>query len=72
VADAAAAAGTRTVVVIAPPVGPGADAIATAKPLLENLGLEVVLVRRTEDTAAWPHADKGFFKMKKAIPKLMP
>lgn len=69
---AAEASGTGRVTVIEPPVGPAADALFSVRADLEKAGITLLSLRRPEDTAAWVHADKGFFNMRKAIPKLMP
>jgi deoxyribodipyrimidine photo-lyase len=49
------------------PVGPVADRIAA----LQSAGMPVVTLRRDWDTAAWPHATKGFFAFRPTIPKLL-
>lgn len=51
------------------PVGPNADLIAR---LAEREGAPLVIpVRRTSDSAAWPHATHGFFRFKTKIPTLL-
>jgi deoxyribodipyrimidine photo-lyase len=49
--------------VVAPwaPVGPSADALPAG----------CSRVRRTWDEAAWPHATRGYFKMREAIPRVL-
>lgn len=61
----------RTVVTGYAPVGPVASALSAADPLLQAEGISVVQVRRHFDTTAWPNATKGFFAMKKAIPRVL-
>ncbi|AWN35967.1 deoxyribodipyrimidine photolyase [Methylobacterium radiodurans] len=43
------------------PVGPSAEALPTG----------VLRVRRAWDEAAWPHATRGFFKLRSAIPEIL-
>jgi len=62
---------TKTVVTGYAPVGPVATALNDAWSDLTAAGIRVVLVRRDYDTVAWPHATKGFFAMKKAVPKIL-
>jgi deoxyribodipyrimidine photo-lyase len=40
-------------------------------PALAADGVRLVRLRRAWDDAAWPHARKGFFPFKSAIPKLL-
>ena len=53
------------------PVGPVAEALGAAQADVQAAGIQIHQVRRPYDTAAWPHATKGFFAMKKAIPSLL-
>ena len=62
---------TKTVVTGYAPVGPVATALENARSDLTAAGIRVLSVRRDFDTAAWPHATKGFFAMKNAIPKIL-
>jgi deoxyribodipyrimidine photo-lyase len=52
-------------------VGPVATALKNARSDLTAAGICVLLVRRDFDAVAWPHATKGFFAMKKAVPKIL-
>ena len=61
----------KTVVTGYAPVGPVATALENARSDLTAAGIRVLSVRRDFDTAAWPHATKGFFAMKNAIPKIL-
>jgi deoxyribodipyrimidine photo-lyase len=70
-ADAAAAAGTRTVVTLEPPVGPVAEALARAEPSLVAAGIRLARLRRPLDDRAWPHAKGGYFGFRKAIPAIL-
>ncbi len=53
------------------PVGPAAERLAAARDALAAAGVALIEVRRDWDAAAWPHATKGFFKVKKQIPALI-
>jgi len=70
--QAAAAAGVTSIVTPYVPVGPAADALSAAREPLAREGIAIHQILRPEDAAAWPHASKGFFAMRKAIPALMP
>ena len=67
----AEAAGVSDVVTPYPPVGWAADRLAAAEPALKEAGVTVHRALRDYDRAAWPHAHKGFFALKKQIPKLI-
>ncbi len=56
--------------IVAPyaPVGPNQTALSHAA---QQLDIPLVQIRRTYDSAAWPHATHGFFKFKDKIPKLV-
>jgi deoxyribodipyrimidine photo-lyase len=62
---------TKIVVTGYAPVGPVATALENARSDLTAADIRVLSVRRNFDTVAWPHATKGFFAMKKAIPKIL-
>jgi len=53
------------------PVGPIDTALQDLAVSLEQQGIKLHRYRRDWDAAAWPHAKKGFFPFKKAIPKLL-
>ncbi len=53
------------------PMGWAADSLAAAEPALGAAGIRVYRILREYDRAAWPHAHKGFFALKKQIPKLI-
>ncbi len=53
------------------PTGPLQDWILEAMPALEEAGIDLVEWRRDWDTAIWPHATAGFFKVKKQIPTIL-
>ncbi|MDG2242786.1 MAG: FAD-binding domain-containing protein [Rhodospirillaceae bacterium] len=64
---AAEAAGAETVVTAYAPVGPVARKLATLGPT----GLKIRRIRRGYDNLLWPHCTKGFFGLKKKIPKIL-
>jgi deoxyribodipyrimidine photo-lyase len=53
------------------PVGPVQDRLDALTPALAADGVRLVRLRRAWDDVAWPHARKGFFPFKAAIPKLL-
>lgn len=53
------------------PVGPMGDRVAALTSALSRDGIEMVQIRREEDTSAWPYATKGFFGLKDKIPHLI-
>lgn len=69
--DAARQRGVSQVATAYAPVGPAADQLAQAKTVLGNAGITLSQVMRPEDPPIWERSDRGFFKVKKAIPKLL-
>ena len=61
----------HTIVTSYTPVGPAADQLAIAREALENRGIRLMQIRRHYDSVTWPHASKGFFKLKAQIPQLL-
>mgnify|MGYP001814255872 CR=1 FL=1 len=61
----------RTIVTAYAPVGPVAEMLAATRLHLQNQGIELIQVRRQYDSVTWPHAQKGYFKLKAAIPELL-
>ena len=53
------------------PVGPVAELLAEAGTQLERYGIRLLQLRRPYDSMAWPHAQRGYFKLKKQIPALL-
>lgn len=53
------------------PKGPVADALAVATPDLKHAGIEVTQIVRSWDRLTWPYANRGFFKVKKKMPKIL-
>ncbi len=66
-----AAHGIEQLVIPWVPTGPARDRIDLLQPELEAAGLRVCRPRREWDSASWPHARAGFFRFRKAIPRLM-
>lgn len=59
------------VTVARPPIGWVHDRLQPALSRLAELGVRVERVTRPHDRAVWPHASKGYFKLKKRIPDLL-
>jgi len=53
------------------PYGPAADALAGLQRQLQDQGIELRPEVRPFDRRAWPYANRGFFKLKKRIPRLV-
>lgn len=53
------------------PVGPVADLLAAAAPRLAAAGVRVARTLSPWDAQAWPHAARGFFHFRQAIPALL-
>ncbi|MGY6628340.1 MAG: aldo/keto reductase [Oceanicaulis sp.] len=64
-------AGARQIITQRPCQGPARAALDSAAPALETAGLTMCELRRDWDQAFFPHAKKGFFKLKKAIPPVL-
>jgi deoxyribodipyrimidine photo-lyase len=69
--EAARTAGVRHVVTPYAPVGPVADAIDEAAPLLAPEGVTLARALRPWDAACWPHAQRGFFPFKERMRKTL-
>ena len=68
---AAKQAGVAEVAMDYMPVGPAAEGMKAAQRVLVAQGLRVHTLQRRYDRLVWPHATKGFFKLKKQIPNLL-
>ncbi|MCZ8181680.1 MAG: deoxyribodipyrimidine photolyase [Beijerinckiaceae bacterium] len=62
--------GLSRIVTAYAPVGPVAEALAEAAPVLARQGIALVEARRPYDEACWPHATRGFFALKEKIPRI--
>jgi len=63
--------GVETIVTAYAPVGPTADKLAQLKYKLNEKNINLVQILRSYDEAIWPHATRGFFKVKKQMPKIL-
>jgi deoxyribodipyrimidine photo-lyase len=69
--EAAQKAGTNQIITPWVAIGPVATQLDATKAALEKAGIHVHQQQRTFDTLTWPHATKGFFKLKKKIPNIL-
>jgi deoxyribodipyrimidine photo-lyase len=71
--DARLGRGQKPCQIVTPyaPVGPVADRVAAVGAALAKAGIALVRQRRDWDSAAWPHATRGFFQFKGHIPGLL-
>lgn len=53
------------------PVGPAAELLAKVSEQLDRYGIKLLQLRRSYDDIAWPHAQRGFFKLKQQIPAIL-
>jgi deoxyribodipyrimidine photo-lyase len=53
------------------PVGPVAELLAQAAEKLDRLGIQLLQLRRPYDLATWPHAQRGYFRLKQQIPDIL-
>jgi deoxyribodipyrimidine photo-lyase len=70
-AETARSAGARQIITQRPHAGPLRDVISAQAGKLEAAGVKLIELRRDWDRAFHPHADKGFFKVKKKIPSVL-
>jgi len=70
-AETARSAGAVQIITQRPHAGPLRDVIAAQAGALKAAGVRLVELRRDWDRAFHPHADKGFFKVKKKIPAVL-
>jgi deoxyribodipyrimidine photo-lyase len=64
-------AGVTQIVTPYIPQGPLHDWMREAQPALAARGITLAELRRDWDTAIWPHATAGFFKVKQRIPDIL-
>lgn len=69
--EAAQQAGTNQIITPWVAVGPVATHLDAAKAELAQAGVHLHQRQRTYDTLTWPHATKGYFKLKKKIPGIL-
>ena len=53
------------------PVGPVAELLSTAGRELDRHGIKLLQLRRPYDSMTWPHAQRGYFKLKEQIPAFL-
>jgi deoxyribodipyrimidine photo-lyase len=53
------------------PAGPAAERFARARRALAEQGVELVQARRRYDDCMWPHATRGYFRLKSCIPEVL-
>lgn len=63
--------GLSTIVTAYAPVGPVAEILAATRRHLQDEGIRLLQVRRRYDSATWPFAQRGYFKLKAKIPQLL-
>ena len=63
--------GAEQIVTAFVPTGPLRDWLDTAEPSLQAQGVDLCEWQRAWDQAIWPHATAGFFKVKKAMPRIL-
>jgi deoxyribodipyrimidine photo-lyase len=61
----------KTIATAYAPVGPVAELLAEAIDKLARHDIRVLQLRRPYDNLVWPHASRGFFKLKDQIPALL-
>jgi deoxyribodipyrimidine photo-lyase len=71
VAEAAIAAGARTVLLPWSPVGWTAAALVPLEAALAARGIALHRLRRDWDSLCWPRATRGFFAFREEIPRLL-
>ena len=69
--DWSKATGVERLVTAAPACGPVFDRLSEARPTLAAGGVSLDLLRREYDRLCWPHAARGFFRLRKQIPDLL-
>ncbi len=70
-ADWAAQAGAKQIVTGFVPCGPLRDWLEANRPALDAQGIALCEWQRPWDKAVWPYATAGFFKVKKAMPRIL-
>lgn len=64
----AAQSNVSNIVTAYAPVGPVAEMLAATQTHLQKHGIRLLQLRRTYDSVVWPHASRGYFKLKNRIP----
>lgn len=63
--------GVKDIVTAYLPVGPSAEAFKLAADELSAAGITVSQIIRPWDSLIWPYANRGFFKVKKKMPRIL-
>jgi hypothetical protein len=53
------------------PIGPLGDIWAARADYLAENGINIITILRDYDRLVWPHAGRGFFKLKQKIPDIL-
>lgn len=61
----------RTIATAYAPVGPVSELLSEASEALARHKIRLLQLRRPYDSIAWPHARRGFFKLKEKIPEML-
>ena len=61
----------NTIVTLYAPTGPVAEQLKGVDTRLKERGIELIGLQRDFDRLSWPHATKGYFKLKQKIPQLL-
>lgn len=69
--NAAHKSGVTQIVTPQAALGDVATQLDAAKSKLEKAGIGLHQIQRGYDVATWPHATRGFFKLKKKIPSIL-
>ena len=66
-----ASSGISDIVALEPTIGPIKTCLIELKETLSKEGINLLLIRRNYDSLVWPHASRGFFKVKKKLPEFL-
>jgi deoxyribodipyrimidine photo-lyase len=69
--ETAKSSGVNHIVTSYLPVGPAADAVQALEKQLRENEIQLHQILRPYDEKSWPHATRGFFKLKEKIPRLI-
>ena len=63
--------GVKNIITAYTPIGPSAQALTKAEPELSRAGITVCQIIRPWDSLTWPFANRGFFKVKKKMSRIL-
>lgn len=69
--DWASSKGCSLIVTPYTPIGPTRELLVAVRERLEHFGISLLQLRRSYDDISWPHASRGYFKLKKKIPLIL-